>query len=346
MPTQNSNINSLPIALTMGDPAGISTEITVLAWKQRTSNGISPFFVLSRQSLFDQLKQLEGFHIPTVLISSPDEANEAFGQALPILELSDAVDIQPGQPAPSSGAMTIQSISSAVDLVKNRRASCVVTNPINKHVLYQAGFTFPGHTEYLAELAKKWGNENIRPVMMLVSNQMRTVPLTIHIPLADVEKLISKELINETAHIISCDMKKYFGMQSPRILVAGLNPHAGESGAMGKTEIDIIEPAIRALKREGLNISGPFPADTLFHAAARKTYDVVIGMYHDQALIPIKTLGFDEGVNTTLGLPFVRTSPDHGTAYDIAGKGLANPRSLVEALKLAKKMSDQSRVQS
>jgi 4-hydroxythreonine-4-phosphate dehydrogenase len=346
MPTQNLDINSLPIALTMGDPAGISTEITILAWKQRTSSGISPFFVLSRQSLFDQLMQLEGFRIPTVIISSPDEANEAFDHALPILELPDAVDILPGQPDPTAGAMTIQSISTAVDLVRNGRASCVVTNPINKHVLYQAGFTFPGHTEYLAELAKQWGNEDIRPVMMLVSKQMRTVPLTIHIALADVEKLISKELISETARIISSDMKKYFGLQSPRISVAGLNPHAGESGAMGKTEIDIIEPTIEALKREGLNISGPFPADTLFHAAARKTYDVVIGMYHDQALIPIKTLGFDEGVNTTLGLPFVRTSPDHGTAYDIAGKGLANPQSLIEALKLAKKMSDQSLGQS
>lgn len=330
----------------MGDPAGISTEITALAWKHRATNGISPFFVLSRQSLFARLKQLDDFRIPTVKITSPDEANKAFGQALPILELPDALDVQPGQPDPAVGAMTILSISSAVDLVKKGQASSVVTNPINKHVLYQAGFKFAGHTEYLAELAKQWEEKQFRPVMMLVSNQMRTVPLTIHIPLADVEKLISIELISETAHIISRDMTKYFGLPSPRISVAGLNPHAGESGSMGKTEIDIIEPAIVALQKEGLNISGPFPADTLFHSAARKTYDVVIGMYHDQALIPIKTLGFDEGVNTTLGLPFVRTSPDHGTAYDIAGKGLANPQSLIEALKLARKMSNQSMVQS
>ncbi len=335
---------ALPIALTMGDPAGIGTEITALAWEQRQHHGLSPFFVLSRKSLFSKLASLDGFKIPLETISSPAQANEVFSKALPILELPQEVVAMAGKPDPSNGDMTILSISQAVDLVKKGQAASVVTNPINKHVLYEAGFEFPGHTEYLAKLAEQWGNQIVRPVMMLASKQLRSVPLTIHIPLSKVAEHLTGALIKETARIISNDLTRYFGLKSPRIAVAGLNPHAGENGAMGTAEIDIIEPAICTLKAEGINISGPHPADTLFHAAARKTYDVVIGMYHDQALIPIKTLSFDEGVNTTLGLPFVRTSPDHGTAYDIAGKGLARPTSLIEALKLASEMSRQSQI--
>ncbi len=344
MPSSQFQQPEIPIALTMGDPAGIGTEITVLAWKQRQHQGLTPFFVLSRKSLFRKLASLDGFEIPLALISSPAQAIEVFSQALPILELPEEVLAMAGKPDPSNGAMTIFSISQAVDLVKKGEAVSVVTNPINKHVLYDAGFEFPGHTEYLAKLSEQWGQPSVRPVMMLASKQLRTVPLTIHIPLAKVADHLTSALIEETARIISNDMTRYFGLKSPRIAVAGLNPHAGENGAMGTAEIDIIEPAISALKAEGLNISGPYPADTLFHAAARETYDVVIGMYHDQALIPIKTLSFDEGVNTTLGLPFVRTSPDHGTAYDIAGKGLARPTSLIEALKLAGQMSHQSQI--
>ncbi|MCP4936860.1 MAG: 4-hydroxythreonine-4-phosphate dehydrogenase PdxA [bacterium] len=344
MPSSQSLQTSLPIALTMGDPAGIGTEITVLAWKKRQQHKLAPFFVLSRKSLFEKLAILDGFEIPLEMISSPEHANEVFSQALPVLELPQEVPAIAGKSDPSNGAMTILSISQAVELVKKGQAASVVTNPINKHVLYEAGFEFPGHTEYLAKLAEQWGKGSVRPVMMLASRQLRAVPLTIHIALSQVAEHITSALIMETARIISNDLTRFFGLKSPRIAVAGLNPHAGENGTMGTAEIDIIEPALNTLKGEGINVSGPHPADTLFHAAARETYDVVIGMYHDQALIPIKTLSFDEGVNTTLGLPFVRTSPDHGTAYDIAGKGVARPTSLIEALKLANDMSHQSQI--
>ena len=346
MPSIKESSTQLPIALTMGDPAGIASEITVQAWKKRTECGLSPFFILSQQSLFEDIKALKGFSIPTKIITSPDETNDVFSDALPILELPERVDIRLGQPNPDAGEMTMAAISSAVDYVKRGLASSVVTNPINKHVLYEAGFNFPGHIEYLAKLAESWGKKNIRPVMMLASDKLRTVPLTIHIALAQVAEHITADLILETARILSTDLTKYFGLQSPRIAVAGLNPHAGENGAMGREEIEIIAPAILSLRQEGIDIAGPHPADTLFHAVAREKYDVVLGMYHDQALIPLKTLGFDEGVNVTLGLPFIRTSPDHGTAYDIAGKGVANPLSLINALKLAKQMSTRSMEQT
>ena len=335
--------DNLPIALTMGDPAGISTEITLAAWRHARDNSTTPFFVLSRLSLFEKFGRSAGFDVPVKKITAPIEAHDVFPEALPVLELPEDVNGVPGKPDPSAGQMTIHSISQAVDYIKSGEASAIVTNPINKHVLYEAGFRFPGHTEFLADLAQKGQSEKIIPVMMLASRQLRTVPLTIHISLEEVPELITRQLICDTARIVSNDLQKYFAIAAPRLAVAGLNPHAGESGAMGRTELDIIAPAIATLKKQGLDISGPYPADTLFHAKARENYDVVIGMYHDQALIPIKTLAFDEGVNTTLGLPFARTSPDHGTAYDIAGKGLANPASLIEALKLAQSMSDQAR---
>ncbi len=327
-----SSTSGSPIVVTMGDPAGISTEITAMAWQERNNQQLSPFFVLSRQSLYAPWK------IPVQVIHSPEETRDCFPHALPVIELPDDFEVQPGLPSPESAQMTIQSISSAIDYIKTGQASSVVTNPVNKHVLYQAGFKFPGHTEYLAERAGQWNETRIRPVMMLLSSQLKTVPLTVHIPLNKVSEHITEPLLMRTVRTVHSDMKKYFGLASPRISVAGLNPHAGENGAMGREEIEIIQPAIRALQAEDIDISGPWPADTLFHEKARQQYDVVIGMYHDQALIPIKTLGFDEGVNTTLGLPFVRTSPDHGTAYDIAGKGCASPQSLIEAIKLARKM--------
>ena len=339
MKSKTSQRKELPIAVTMGDPAGISTEISAYSWKKISKEQCSTFFVLSRASLFEEYNSSNSQKIAFEIIQSPEDAFAVFPHALPILELPKQVLARPGQPNPANGEMIIKSISIAVDLVQSKQASSLVTTPINKHVLYQAGFEFPGHTEYLAKLAIQGNEPAPRPVMMLVSSQLRTVPLTIHMPLADVPKMITKRLIQETVHIISIDMKKYFGLSSPHIAVSGLNPHAGENGSMGRTEIEIIEPALRQLKAQGINVSGPHPADTLFHAKARKNYDVVLAMYHDQALIPIKTLGFDEGVNTTLGLPFVRTSPDHGTAYDIAGKGLSNPQSMMEAIKLAHSMS-------
>ncbi len=324
----------------MGDPASISSEITVLAWKNRHRYALSPFFVLSPSVLLERLRGRHGFDIPLRNISTPHEAVELFDQALPVLNISGDAETGFGVPNAANGSITINSISKAVELVQTGQASSLVTNPINKHVLYEAGFDFPGHTEYLANLASAAGKPKLRPVMMLVSDQLRTVPLTIHIPLSQVEPHITPDLIKDTVRIVANDLTRCFGLKAPRITLAGLNPHAGENGAMGRIEIDLIEPAVQTLQEEGICVSGPFPADTLFHAKARKTYDVVIGMYHDQALIPIKTLDFDKGVNTTLGLPFVRTSPDHGTAYNIAGKGIADPRSLVEALKLAREMSD------
>jgi 4-hydroxythreonine-4-phosphate dehydrogenase len=323
----------------MGDPAGISTEITLLAWMKRLEYKLPPFFVLSHKTLLERVSMNLGWKCSVEVIATPQEAIDVFRHALPVLELPKDLDVTTEATKLTNAEMTIQSISNAVEFVQNGKASSIVTNPINKQVLYQAGFTFPGHTEYLANLAAHSGKAIMRPVMMLVSRELKTVPLTIHIPLRMVPQSITEKLIVETGQIVSDDMKKYFGLKSPRLAFAGLNPHAGEGGSIGSLEKEIIEPALSVLTARGVNASGPYPADTLFHATARKNYDVVIGMYHDQALIPIKTLAFDEGVNTTLGLPFVRTSPDHGTAYDIAGKGIANPTSLIEAIKLAQGMS-------
>ena len=237
-----------------------------------------------------------------------------------------------------NAAATIESISRAVEAVRAGHARAVVTNPIAKAALYEAGFGFPGHTEFLGELAKDWGEPGF-PVMMIWSRTLAVVPVTIHIALAEAPRALSTELIVKTARIVDHDLRHRFGIARPRLAFAGLNPHAGESGAMGREEITIIAPAIAALRAEGVDAVGPLPADTMFHANARARYDVAVTMYHDQGLIPVKTLAFDEGVNVTLGLPFVRTSPDHGTAFDIAGKGIANPASLIAALRLADRLT-------
>jgi 4-hydroxythreonine-4-phosphate dehydrogenase len=232
----------------------------------------------------------------------------------------------------------MESIERAVGLAQTGAARAVVTNPIAKSVLYGAGFLFPGHTEYLASLAAAAGPAP-HPVMLLASPGLKVVPVTIHVPLKDVARLLTKELILATIAITARDLGRYFGIERPRLAVAGLNPHAGEDGGLGREEIEIIAPAIEAARASGIDATGPHPADTLFHATARQTYDCAICMYHDQALVPFKTLSFEEGVNVTLGLPFIRTSPDHGTAFSIAGTGTANPTSLIEALKLAAAMS-------
>jgi len=215
----------------------------------------------------------------------------------------------------------------------------VVTNPVSKSHLYRAGFAFPGHTEYLASLASGEATP-LRPVMMLVAGPFKVVPTTIHIPLKDVERTLTRDLLAETIKITDRDLRRFFGYDRPRLAITGLNPHAGEQGSLGREEVEIIEPVIAEAQGQGLDVSGPYPADTLFHEAARQRYDAAICMYHDQALVPFKTLAFEEGVNVTLGLPFIRTSPDHGTAFDIAGTGKSNPRSLIEALRLASAMSE------
>jgi 4-hydroxythreonine-4-phosphate dehydrogenase len=234
-----------------------------------------------------------------------------------------------------------QSIERAVRLVQQGGARAVVTNPVSKSVLYGAGFAFPGHTEYLAALAAREG-EPLHPVMMLASPRLNVVPVTVHVPLKDVPQLLTPDLILTTIEITARDLGRYFGLSRPHLAVTGLNPHAGEDGSLGREEIEIIAPAIEAARAKGLDVTGPHPADTLFHAAARATFDAAICMYHDQALVPFKTLAFEEGVNLTLGLPFVRSSPDHGTAFGIAGTGKASPRSLIEALRLAASMSDRA----
>jgi 4-hydroxythreonine-4-phosphate dehydrogenase len=317
----------LPIALTIGEPAGIGPEIAVAAW-QRLGPRL-PFFVIADPAHLDHLG------VPVRTIASPAEAAHAGLSGLPVLSHEFPAPAVPARPDPANAAAVIAVIARGVDLVMRGEAAALTTGPIHKKALIDgAGFAFPGHTEYLAHLA---GVERV--VMMLAGPDLRVVPTTIHIALKDVPGALDAALLSDTIRITDAALRRDFGVESPRIAVAGLNPHAGEGGVMGREEIEIIAPVIDALAAEGLGVTGPLSADTMFHAAARARYDAAIAMYHDQALIPIKTLAFDEGVNVTLGLPFIRTSPDHGTAFDIAGTGRANPASLIAALELAAEMA-------
>jgi 4-hydroxythreonine-4-phosphate dehydrogenase len=331
----------LPLALTMGEPAGIGPDITLRAWDRRREHDLAPFYVIGVGDTFGHWDALMGLGVPVVPIMHPSQAIAAFPEGLPVLTIADAPSpiVVPGKPDPATAATTIAAIDMAVAHVRAGHASAVVTNPIAKNVLYAAGFAHPGHTEYLAELAARyWGGPVPRPVMMIASDVLRVVPLTIHMPLAKVPGAITSELIEATCRITHASLINDFGIARPRIAVAGLNPHAGESGTIGREDVEIIAPAIARLQALGLSVTGPHPADTLFHPAARARYDVAIGMYHDQVLVPVKTLAFDTGVNVTMGLPFVRTSPDHGTAFDIAGTGQASAESLIAALDMAARM--------
>lgn len=331
-------MHDLPLALTMGEPAGIGPELALKAWLKRQTDELPPFFVLADPDHLAHLAERLGLSVP-VVVTDPQRASEMFSLALPVIPLDMAVVAEPGMPNGADAAAVIEAIRRAVSLVHTGEASAVVTNPIAKAPLLRAGFAHPGHTEFLGALAQDLYGETARPVMLLWSSDLAVVPVTVHIPLADVPAALTTDLIVETARIVSHDMKERFGLQHPRLALTGLNPHAGEDGALGAEDASVIMPAIAALRSEGLDVSGPHPADTLFHAAARERYDVCLAMYHDQALIPIKTLAFDSGVNVTLGLPFVRTSPDHGTAFDIAGQGKADPSSLIAALRLAARLS-------
>ena len=324
-----------PLAMTMGDPAGIGPELALAAWRQSTPS--APFFVLAAPAVLAAAARRLGFEAP-IIETDTATAAAIFVKGVPVVPLASPVEAEPGRPSAANAAATIESIGRAVETVRNGEARAVVTNPIAKAVLYEAGFKFPGHTEYLGELALAWGAPAF-PVMMIWSNVLAVAPVTIHIPLAEAPRALSVELIVKTARVVDRDMRARFGVARPRLAFAGLNPHAGEGGAMGREEIEIIAPAIEALRAEGIDAVGPLPADTMFHPKARARYDVALTMYHDQGLIPVKALAFDEGVNVTLGLPFVRTSPDHGTAFDIAGKGLANPASLIAAVKLADRLT-------
>lgn len=318
----------------MGDPAGVGPDIALKAWLSRRQIGLSPFFVVGDPEILATRAHLLGVSVDIEEVSPPLSKSLGDSERLPVLPIPVARPAEAGSPDPENATATIEAIRTAVALIRDGIAGAVVTNPINKAVMYEAGFEHPGHTEYLGELAGQWGVAAY-PVMMLAADILKVVPVTVHIPFADVHAELNEDRIVRTVTVLAKDLKERFAISEPRIAIAGLNPHAGEGGSIGCEEQTIIKPAIRRLADTGLAVSGPYPADTMFHAPARATYDAAVAMYHDQALIPIKTLAFERAVNMTLGLPFVRTSPDHGTAYDIAGTGRADPTSLINALQLA-----------
>ena len=311
----------------MGEPAGIGGELTLKAWKNRVASNLPVFFAIDDPARLQAIDP----EIPIKEIVAPQEALSYFDSALPVLPLALSQRAEAGILNPVNGQAVLDSIRKAVSFCLEGQVAGLVTNPIHKAVLYDIGFNHPGHTEFIAHLCGK----NETPVMMLAAKDLRVVPLTVHIPLKEVPSQISQEMIIEKAKIIDRALRQDFGLETPRIAVAGLNPHAGEGGTIGTEDGDIITPAIQALQEEGMTISGPYPADTMFNEEARAGYDIALGMYHDQALIPLKTLDFHGGVNVTLGLSVVRTSPDHGTALNIAGKGVACADSFINALKMA-----------
>jgi 4-hydroxythreonine-4-phosphate dehydrogenase len=326
-----------PLALTLGEPAGIGPDIAIQAWLRRNELKLPAFYLIGDRDAVARRAKALGLDVRLATVGAEDAA-AAFAEALPVAATGHAATAQPGRPDGTSADAAIASIRQAVGDVVAGRASAVVTNPIAKSVLYRAGFRHPGHTEFLAELAAT-ARHTPQPVMMLWSPALAVVPVTIHVSLREAIAQLSSELIVSTARIVVADLKSRFGLRNPRLAVSGLNPHAGEDGSLGTEEQTIVAPAIETLRGQGIDVRGPLPADTMFHEAARKTYDCAICMYHDQALIPIKTIAFDDAVNVTLGLPFIRTSPDHGTAFDIAGTGKANPSSLIAALRLAARMA-------
>jgi 4-hydroxythreonine-4-phosphate dehydrogenase len=326
-----------PLALTTGEPAGIGPDITIQAWLRRNELKLPAFYLLGDRDFVSTRAKALGLKLKLADVSAED-APGAFADALPVVATGHMAAARPGQPDDTSAGAAMASIRHAVGDVIAGRASAVVTNPIAKSVLYRAGFRHPGHTEYLAELAATEGRTP-QPVMMLWSPALVVVPVTIHLSLRDAIAQLSSDLIVTTARIVVAALKARFGLVNPRLAISGLNPHAGEDGSLGTEDKTIVAPAIEILRSEGIAVRGPLPADTMFHEAARKTYDCAICMYHDQALIPVKTLAFEDAVNVTLGLPFIRTSPDHGTAFDIAGTGKADPSSLIAALRLAARMA-------
>lgn len=332
--------HAAPLAMTMGDPAGIGPEITLKAWQRASENRSLEFMVIGPADLYEDMAARLNLAVPIQPITRVNEVKAVFPSALPILDIDMGVPVDPGKADPAHAPAVIASIDKAVELTLAGQTSAVVTNPITKAALYNAGFKHPGHTEYLAAVAARLtrGPEP-QPIMMLAAPDLRVVPVTVHIPLRRVPSSLSTERIVRVGRIVAGALRSDFGITAPRLAVSGLNPHAGEDGALGHEDRDIIAPAIRTLETEGIRITGPLPADTMFHAAARERYDAAICMYHDQALVPLKTLDFDRGVNVTLGLPFIRTSPDHGTAHNIAGTGTAREGNLLCALDLALKLA-------
>ena len=327
-----------PILLTGGEPAGVAPEITAMAW-QALRHDASACFCLSGDAQYWRMRN-PGLAVQAV--SAAADAQACFADALPVLHRPLARHPRPGTIDPATAPQVIAAIDEAVELAFAGEISAIVTNPIQKEALYQAGFRHQGHTDYLAHLSAAHGHPS-QEVMMLVADDLRAIPVTVHIPLKDVAKALTGEAIKAQARVTAKDLSRYFGIARPRLAFTGLNPHAGENGMMGREEIEVIIPALQVLKDEGLIVLGPMSADTAFHAEARSQYDAILCMYHDQALIPVKTLDFHGGINVSLGLPFIRTSPDHGTALGIAGRHVANPKSLIAAIRLAARMAQAAR---
>jgi 4-hydroxythreonine-4-phosphate dehydrogenase len=327
-----------PLALTLGEPAGIGPDIVIAAWLDRARSAVPPFLFVGDADLLRRRARALGAAVAVRRVA-PCDAVEAFKEAVPCLEDAPDATGAPGVLSPADAPVVIESIRRSVALVRDGAASGVVTSPIQKKALQDHGFAYPGHTEFLGALALELFGVTAEPVMMLAGPDLKVVPVTIHIPLAAVPATLTTELIARTGKIVAGDLTRRFGVKAPRLAVAGLNPHAGEEGMLGAEDDRVVRPAVAALRAAGIDAAGPLPADTMFHPAARRTYDAALCMYHDQALIPVKTLAFDEAVNLTLGLPFVRTSPDHGTALAIAGTGQARPTSLIAALRLADRLA-------
>jgi 4-hydroxythreonine-4-phosphate dehydrogenase len=327
-----------PLALTLGEPAGIGPDLALTVWHRRAELKLPPFYIIADAEFLRRRAARLGLDVPLAIVP-PAAAAATFATALPVVLLDVAVTAEPGIPDGSSARAAIASIRRAVADVLAGSAAAIVTNPVAKNVLYSWGFAEPGHTEFLATLVQEATGKKLRPVMMLWSPELAVVPVTIHLPLREIFAQLSTELVVDTGRIVARDLSTRFRLPRPRLVVAGLNPHAGESGALGDEDRTVVAPAVSQLVAEGIDARGPLPADSLFHKEARRRYDAALCMYHDQALIPLKTLAFDHAVNVTLGLPFVRTSPDHGTAFDIAGKGVADPTSLIAALRLAARLA-------
>ena len=319
-----------PLALTMGEPAGIGGEIALKCWLAREKEKFAPFFLIDDHARLLALARELNLDVPLQNINSPEAASACFPRALPVLHRPLRIPVTPGTPNAANAPVVIDAIKEAVTLAQSHDIAGIVTNPIHKPTLQNAGFAFPGHTEFIAHLCN-----TPQPVMILACPILKVVLVTVHLALRDAARALTTEKIVTVSEIAAKSLTADFGIAKPRLVIAGLNPHAGDDGALGREEREIIAPAVALLKTRDIDIRGPLPADTLFHADARMHYDAAVCMYHDQGLIPIKTLDFTRGVNITLGLPIVRTSPDHGTAFDIAGKGIADPASLSEALAMA-----------